>query len=101
MISETQREEEEELKRQKQDKNNNNGWIKTQLSDGVFDNVNYDGHVYHTKGPEKYNKDWWYSFQIDCAVYSYKYPPFPTNYEKYWNQVKKETSFVKGKEMKN
>ena len=40
--------------------------------------MNYDGIVYYTKGPEKYNKDWWYSFQIDCATTSglknLKYP---------------------------
>ena len=50
--------------------------------------MNYDGIVYYTKGPEKYNKDWWYSFQIDCAVYSHKYPPFATNYEKNWKPRK-------------
>ena len=54
-ISETQHEAEEQ-QRHNQDKNNK-GQIRSSLPDGVFDNVDYDGIVYYTKGPEKYNKD--------------------------------------------
>jgi len=63
--------------------------------------MNYDGIVYYTKGPEKYNKDWWYSFQIDCAVYSHKYPPLPPITRRIGNLGKRGTSFVRRKEMQN
>ena len=41
----------------------------------------------------KYKKDWWYSFQIDCAIYSYKYPLFATNYKKNW-KLQEEGYFI-------
>ena len=59
------------------------------LQNGVFDNVNFDGNVSYTKEPDKYNKkDWWYRFQVHCALKAYKYPPFPTDYEKNWKPQK-------------
>ena len=62
--------------------------------------MNYDGIVYYTKGPEKYNKDWWYSFQIDCAVYSHKYPPLPPITRRIGNLRMSCILFVKRKEIK-
>ena len=82
---------------QQQQIDNKNSWIPhPKLPNGVFDNVNYDGNIYHTLGPNKYNKDWWYSFQMDCAVYSYKYPPFVTNYKKNW-KLQEEGYFIRQK----
>ena len=75
--------EKEELQRRIQDKNNK-GWIKTPLQEGVFDNVDMDGNV----SPYKYNLEW-YDFQKKCDQdQSYKYPPFPTDYEKNWKPRK-------------
>ena len=51
----------------------------------MSDNVDFDGNVSYTKEPDKYNKkDWWYQFQVHCALKAYKYPPFATNYKKNW-----------------
>ena len=46
-----------------------------------------DGNAYYTMEPYKYNLEW-YDFQKNCVDYSYKYPPFPTNYEKNWKPRK-------------
>ena len=55
----------------------------------MFDNVDFDGNVSYTKEPDKYNKkDWWYQFQVHCALEAYKYPPFATDYKKNWKPRK-------------
>ena len=47
-------------------------WIWTPLPDRLFDNIDIDGIVYYTMGPNKYNKKWWYNFQKDYDHYYYK-----------------------------
>ena len=79
--------EKEELQQRIQDADD--AWIETPLPDEVFDNVDYDGNVSYTKEPDKYNKnDWWYQFQVHCALEAYKYPPFATDYKKNWKPRK-------------
>ena len=54
----------------------------------MSDNVDFDGNVSYSKGLNKYNTDWWYRFQVHCALKAYKYPPFATNYKKNWKPRK-------------
>ena len=75
----------------------NKGWIKTPLQEGVFDNADMDGNVSYTMGPYKYNLEW-YDFQKKCNQdKSYKYPPFPTDYEKNWKAREEGYSIRKRK----
>ena len=66
----------------------------------MSDNVDFDGTVSYSKGLNKYDTDWWYRFQVHCALKAYKYPPFPSITRRIGNHVKRGTSFIKGKEMK-